>query len=122
VDPVRKQADHMMVEAVFGLGEGIVSGLITPDHYIIQRRDGALVREFISTQMVAIVHAADGGTVEIELPEEQGAARVLDDGQLNHLREMGLRLEQFFGMPQDIEWCLRGGELFVLQSRPITNL
>jgi pyruvate,water dikinase len=122
VDPVRKVADHMVVEAVFGLGEGIVSGLITPDHYVIQRRDGALVREFVSTQMVAIVNATDGGTVEMELPEEQGAARVLHDRQLNDLRQIGLRLEQFFGRPQDIEWCLRGGELFVLQSRPITSL
>jgi phosphoenolpyruvate synthase/pyruvate phosphate dikinase len=122
VDPVRGVRDHMVIEAVFGLGEGIVSGLITPDHYVIRRLDGSLVREFVATQSKAIVHGAGGGTVEVELPERDGAARVIGARQWNDLREMGLRLEQLFGAPQDIEWCIRGDDLFLLQSRPITNL
>ena len=122
VDPVRGVRDHMVIEAVFGLGEGIVSGLITPDHYVIHRLDGSLVREFVATQSKAIVHGAGGGTVEVEIPGQDGAVRVIDARQLNGLRDMGLRLEQLFGAPQDIEWCIRGDNLFLLQSRPITNL
>jgi len=121
-DPVRKTPGHIVVEAVFGLGEGIVSGLITPDQYVIDRSGGALVREFVATQLTAIGCADDGGTKEIDLPEEQGAARVLSARELDCLVALGVRAEQLFGAPQDIEWCIRGNEIFLLQSRPITSL
>jgi pyruvate,water dikinase len=123
VDPVMKRRDHMVIEAVFGLGEGIVSGMITPDHYVVDREDGSLVREFIATQRVAVVHDVPaGGTTHKELSDEEGSARVLSEVQLNALREMGLRLEAFFGAPQDVEWCIRDRDLLLLQSRPITTL
>ena len=61
-------------------------------------------------------------TIDIDLPEERGAARVLDARELNCLVALGVRLEQIFGSPQDIEWCIRGSEIFLLQSRPITSL
>ena len=101
IDPVQKRRDHLVIEAVFGLGEGIVSGTITPHHYVIDRNNGSLVREFIPAQ---------------------GAPGVLSGSQLNCLRDMGLRLEAFFGTPQDVEWCIRGNDLLLLQSRPITTL
>lgn len=122
VDPVNKTPGHMVMEAVFGLGEGIVSGMITPDHYRVDRASGNIVREFIPRQPVAVVHNPEGGTMEVQLSEDAGAQRVLAAAQLETLREVGVRLEALFGLPQDIEWCLREGELFVLQSRPITNL
>jgi len=123
MDPVEKRRDRIVIEAVFGLGEGIVSGLITPDHYVVDRDGGRLVREFISVQTTAVIHdAGNGGTRQIELSEEDGSARVLSASEVEALRWMGLRLEQFFGKPQDVEWCIRGGELFLLQSRPITTL
>ena len=122
VDPVSKARHNVVIEAVFGLGEGIVSGLITPDHYVLNRLDGSLVRQFVAMQPTAIVHAAEGGTREIDLSEDQGASRVLSDLQLNSLLRMGIRLEEFFGTPQDIEWCIRNEEIFLLQSRPITSL
>jgi pyruvate,water dikinase len=122
-DPIHKQPGHMVIEAVFGLGEGIVSGMITPDHYVIDRNDGSLVREFIAMQLRAVVHdVSGGGTAERELSEEEGSARVLDQEALEGLRQTGLRLEEFFGKPQDVEWCIRESELFLLQSRPITTL
>jgi pyruvate,water dikinase len=121
-DPVRKTLAHIVIEAVFGLGEGIVSGLITPDQYVINRSDGSLVREFVAPQLTAIVYDEEGGTKEIDLAEEQGAARVLTWRELNCLIALGLRAEQLFGAPQDIEWCIRNNEIFLLQSRPITSL
>ncbi len=122
VDPVSKTREHLVIEAVFGLGEGVVSGLITPDHYVLNRADGSSVREFVALQSTAIVCEPGGGTREIDLVEEQGAARVLNDQQLDCLVGLGARLEEFFGAPQDVEWCIRGNEIFLLQSRPITNL
>jgi len=122
-DPVEKRRDRMVVEAVFGLGEGIVSGLITPDHYLIDRNQSTLLREFISLQRIAIIqHMIYGGTTQVELSEERGASRVLSGGELNRLRILGLRLEEFFGAPQDVEWCIENGMLLLLQSRPITTL
>jgi pyruvate,water dikinase len=123
VDPVQKRSDRMIVEAVFGLGEGIVSGLITPNQYVLDRDDGYLLDEFVPAQTTAIVHdAVNGGSKEVTLSEEQGRGRVLNEGELGKLHEMGLRLEQHFGGPQDVEWCIRGVDLLLLQSRPVTTM
>ena len=101
VDPIRNRRECMVVEGAPGLGEAIVSGEVTPDHYVISRADGTLLDAFIAD-------------------DERG--RVLMDFELDALRNIGVKLEALFGSPQDIEWCMRGGELFVLQSRPITTL
>jgi len=123
IDPIQKRRDCMVIEAVFGLGEGIVSGLITPDHYVLDRESGALLDELIAVQSSAVLYdAVNGGTHLVELSEAHGGLRVLSDEQLLNLRTIGLRVESFFGSPQDIEWCIRDEELLLLQSRPITTL
>jgi pyruvate, water dikinase len=123
VDPIRKRRDQMVIEAVFGLGEGVVSGMITPDHYVVDRTSGAVVNEFISVQSIAVLHDVDhGGTRHVELSEAEGGERVLSVEELQDLRTTGLRVEALLGSPQDIEWSFRGGELLLLQSRPITTL
>lgn len=101
VDPIRGRRDCMVVEAAPGLGDAVVSGEVTPDHYVVSRADGSVVDEF--------------------LPEDE-RARVLRHTDLHRLRTLGLKLEAFFGSPQDVEWCIRGDELLLLQSRPITTL
>jgi pyruvate,water dikinase len=101
VDPIRNRRDCMVIEGAPGLGEAIVSGEMTPDHYVISRDDGAVIDTFIPD-------------------EERG--RAVSDAELKTLRDIGLRVEAFFGCPQDVEWCIRGGTLLVLQSRPITTL
>jgi pyruvate,water dikinase len=123
VDPIHKCRDHMVIEAVIGLGEGIVSGAVTPDHHVVDRRTGDIVREFIGVKEVAYVYDAQAGTT-IEQPVSAGpaAAPVLSRSDLDRLRRLGLRLETFFGQPQDVEWSIRAGDLFLLQSRPITTL
>jgi pyruvate, water dikinase len=101
VDPVQNRHDRMVIEAVRGLGESLVSGSVTPDHYVLDRDNGSIVQEFIVSE--------DG-------------VPFLNALQLRRLFQAGLRLEAFFGKPQDVEWCLRGEEIFLLQSRPITAL
>ena len=100
VDPIRKRRTCMVVEAVRGLGEALVSGAVTPDHYVLNRADGSVAEEFI---------------------EEEGT-RILSHSELRDLQAAGLRLESLFGRPQDVEWCIRARDLFLLQSRPITTL
>ena len=97
VDPVRRRRDQMIVEASFGLGEQVVSGEVTPDHYVLDR-DGGCKREHLVT---------DG---------------VLGGDELVALAQLGRLLEERFGGPQDIEWAIADGQIFLLQSRPVTAL
>jgi len=119
IDPVRRRRDQMVIEAVHGLGEAVVSGKVTPDHYIVSR-EGELKRAHVTTQTLAIVAAAEGGVHEIKLEPEIGEASVLDDAQLADLVRMGTKLEELFGAPQDVEWAFEDGRLYLLQSRPVT--
>jgi pyruvate,water dikinase len=98
VDPVKRRRDRMVVEAVFGLGEQVVSGEVTPDHYVLDKK-GKIKRE-------KIVHHE----------------RVLGSDDLLRLAELGRKLEEKHGMPQDIEWASLDEEIYLLQSRPVTTL
>jgi pyruvate,water dikinase len=119
-DPVHHRRDRMVVEAVLGLGEAAVSGQITPDHYVL-KRDGTVKRTRIAEQPFAIVPLEAGGTEERPLDPAAGGARKLADEHLRELARIGDDLEQRLGGPQDIEWALEGGELYVLQARPVTS-
>jgi pyruvate,water dikinase len=119
VDPVRRRKDRMVVEAVFGLGEACVSGQVTPDNYVLAR-NGALKRRRLSVQPLVIESAPEGGTVERELDPAEGGAATLEEDQLRELARLGEDLQGRLGGPQDIEWAIEGGELYVLQARPVT--
>ena len=118
-DPVRGRRDRMVVEAVLGLGEAAVSGQVTPDHYIL-KRDGTVRKAQVSEQPFAVVPVEAGGTEERELGAE-GAEQKLGEEQLRELARLGDDLEQRLGGPQDIEWAVEDGEIYVLQARPVTT-
>jgi phosphoenolpyruvate synthase/pyruvate phosphate dikinase len=118
-DPVRGRRDRMVVEAVLGLGEAAVSGQVTPDHYIL-KRDGTVRKAQVARQPFAVVPVEGGGVEERELGDEGGEQK-LGEEQLRALARLGDDLEQRLGGPQDIEWALEGGELYVLQARPVTT-
>ena len=118
-DPVRRRRDRMVVEAVFGLGESAVSGQVTPDHYVLTR-SGEVKKRKVAVQPHALVSDDQGGTVERKLSEHEGGKHTLDEEQLRVLAELGDHLEEKLEAPQDIEWALEDGELYVLQARPVT--
>jgi pyruvate, water dikinase len=118
-DPVQQRPDRMVVEAVFGLGEAAVSGQVTPDHFVIAR-DGEVKKRRIAVQPFAVVGAPAGGTAERELSADEGGAPTLDEARLRALARLGDDLERRLGVPQDIEWAVADGELYVLQARPVT--
>jgi pyruvate, water dikinase len=118
-DPVRGRRDRMVVEAVLGLGEAAVSGQVTPDHYIL-KRDGTVRKAQVSRQPIAIVPVEAGGTEERELGDEGGEQK-LGEEHLRRLAKLGDDLEQRLGGPQDIEWALEDGAIYVLQARPVTT-
>jgi pyruvate, water dikinase len=120
VDPVRGRRDQMVIEGVWGLGEVLVSGEVTPDHYVVAR-DGTLKRARVAVQPVALLPLPGGGTRLQELEPGRGAARVLSDEDLRELAGLGNRLQEYFGGPQDVEWAYQEGRLYLLQSRPVTT-
>ena len=118
-DPVRGRRDRMVVEAVLGLGEAAVSGQVTPDHYIL-KRDGTVRKAQVARQPLAVVPVEGGGVEERELGPEGGEQK-LGEEHLRRLAKLGDDLEQRLGGPQDIEWALEDGSIYVLQARPVTT-
>ena len=121
VDPVSGRKDQMVVESAFGLGESVVAGVVTPDHYVIAR-DGRLKAKVIAVQPYAVVRAPDGGTVERAAGRRRGRPPDADRGRPAPAgRARPARCRRQLGGPQDVEWALAGGELYLLQSRPVTT-
>ncbi len=113
-------ADEIVIEAAWGLGETVVAGLVTPDHYRVSR-DGRIIETRIGEKDVAVRRCTDGGTKEMKVPPDEIHARCLDNSWLGRLRELALRAEAAFGRGLDLEWACVGNALYLLQSRPITT-
>jgi pyruvate,water dikinase len=111
-----------IVEGSWGLGEAIVSGTVSPDKYVFDRRKGKVVDRVIGTKKVAIVPMGKKGTKEVELPPEKQNSSVLSDDEVKKLAEFGTIAEDHYGNPQDVEWAIVKKEIFILQSRPITTI
>jgi pyruvate,water dikinase len=121
-DPLTGRRGTVSIDAGFGLGEALVSGLINADLYKVDKASGALLEVQVGDKALAIRPKPEGGTWEERLPEATRRARVLDDAALRELVSLGLRIETHYGKPQDIEWCIEAGRLYVVQTRPITSL
>ncbi|HEY3498649.1 MAG TPA: rifamycin-inactivating phosphotransferase [Polyangiaceae bacterium] len=119
-DPRSGNRKVVSVEATFGLGEALVSGLVNADVYEV--REGEVVAKTIAKKRLAIHASAAGGTREGELAPEQQEQPALTDAQVVRVAALGRRIEAHFGRPQDVEWCLVDGDFHIVQSRPITTL
>ena len=108
------------MEASFGLGEALVSGLVNADVYKV--RDGEVVAKAVATKQLAIHASPAGGTQEQAIDPERQEQPALTDAQVVRLAQLGRRIEAHFGRPQDIEWCLVDDGFQIVQSRPITTL
>ncbi|NMF61515.1 phosphoenolpyruvate synthase [Brasilonema octagenarum] len=119
-DPVTYNRKVLSIDASFGLGEALVSGLVNADNYKV--RNGKVIDKKISTKKLAIYALKDGGTKEQEIELEQQNSQALTDEQILQLEHIGRKIEEHFGYPQDIEWCLVDDTFYIVQSRPITTL
>jgi rifampicin phosphotransferase len=119
-DPVTGNRKVAVVEAGFGLGEALVSGLVNADAY--QVRDGEVVAKTVAAKQSALYASPAGGTQEVAIDPARQEQPALTDAQVVRLVRLGRRIEGHFGRPQDIEWCLVDGGFQILQSRPITTL
>src|SRR6266536_3451212 len=108
------------VDASFGLGEALVSGLVNPD--VFKVRDGEVVTKAVATKQLGIYALPAGGTQEVTIDPQRQEQPALTDAQVVRLVQLGRRIEAHFGRPQDIEWCLVDDGFQIVQSRPITTL
>lgn len=119
-DPVTSNKKVLSIDASFGLGEALVSGLVNADIYKV--RNGKVIDKKISAKKLAVYALKDGGTKKQEIEPEHQNRQALTDEEILQLEGMGRMIEEHFGCPQDIEWCLADDTFYIVQSRPITTL
>ena len=122
--PVTGSLDQVIINASFGLGETIVSGRVTPDSFLVDKNSFTILeREIYAKELALYPHEeGGGGTVEEHLPPDRQRAASLTDEQACDVARLAAQVEKHYGSPQDIEWGLHSGTLYLLQSRPITTL
>ncbi|MGC4379316.1 phosphoenolpyruvate synthase [Fictibacillus sp. Mic-4] len=119
-DPITSNRKLLSIDASFGLGEALVSGLVSADGYKVQEEK--IVEKRIATKKLAVYGRKQGGTETRQVDPDQQNAQTLTDQQILQLARIGRQIEAFFGQPQDIEWCLVHNTFYIVQSRPITTL
>ncbi|MEG6586383.1 phosphoenolpyruvate synthase [Dendrosporobacter sp. 1207_IL3150] len=119
-DPVSGNRKVVSIDASYGLGEALVSGIVSADLYRV--RDGTVINKKIAEKKIAIYGLEDGGTIKRAVAKEKVNRQSIEDQVAVVLAELGQKIEQHFGCPQDIEWCIADDTVFILQSRPITTL
>jgi len=112
----------MIIEAAWGLGEAVVSGAVSPDNYVIDRDDRSMDVTIAEKKVMHEKDEATGQTIEREVPEDKRTQRVVSDNEIDALMDLGERVEDHYGEPQDVEWAIVDGDVYMLQSRPITTI
>ena len=121
IHPATGEKDTLIIEAGWGLGEGVVSGTVTPDHYIINKNTGELLdKEITKKDVMFVKDRRTGKTVKKNVPPEKVKTQVLTNEELKKLAELGKTVEEYYNFPQDVEWAIEEKNVFLLQSRPIT--
>ena len=121
VDPITNDKTTLVIEAIWGLGELIVQGSVTPDHYKISKTDLAILHKVVTPQDKQLIKRRDKNQLT-PVPKSRQKLPKLSDTQIIHLAEFGIKLHQHYFFPQDIEWALQDKKLYILQTRPITTL
>ncbi len=121
-DPSNGDRGRLVIEAVFGLGEAIVSGMVEPDTYLVPKEPLRVASVRVGHQSSKIVGGADGSDETVALTAEEGSVRVLTDEQILEIARLGIAVELHYGQPQDVEWARAAGTTWLVQSRPITTL
>lgn len=119
-DPVTSNRKVVSIDASFGLGEALVSGLVSADNYKV--KEGEITGKMIATKKLAIYALKEGGTETKQIDPAQQKIQTLSEQQILQLAQIGRQIEAYFGCPQDIEWCLVDDTFYIVQSRPITTL
>ena len=111
-----------IIEAAWGLGELVVGGEVTPDHYVVDPASSKIITRSVATQRVKLVRKPGGGNERIPVEDSLQRAPKLQDQQLLRLASLGKMIESHYRRPMDVEWCFEGREPYIVQARPVTTL
>lgn len=121
LDPVTSDKTKIMIEAIYGLGELIVQGSVTPDHFEVDKKSDKIVAKSIATQTIAL--KLDGTkTREVKIPKDLQERQKITDSQVLKIAALGRALEKHYYFPQDVEWAIENGKIFITQTRPVTTI
>jgi pyruvate,water dikinase len=120
-NPVNGRRDQMVIDGCWGLGEALVSGQVSPDHWVVNARTGTVLETHVARKEVMTTRQ-ETGTALLPVPAALQERPILDEAQVATLTELGNRVAAHYGTPQDIEWVLARGQLYLVQARPITSL
>ena len=119
-DPITGDHSRIEINAVWGLGEALVSGQASADSFTVDRRTGRVITSVINQKMI-MTRSTGTGTVDGPVPKSRQRVPALDEGQAAQLAALGARIADLYESPMDVEWCRNGDDLFVVQARPITT-
>lgn len=120
IDPVSGSTDTIVIEASFGLGDAVVSGSVNPDHFEVDKHTLDIKKKTISSKAFMDLRGPDGGVIRQELSVEKANSASLSDEEVHELARLAKQIENHYGSPQDIEWAIQKGSIYILQTRPVT--
>lgn len=120
-NPINGKRNEMVISITWGLGEAIVGGLVSPDNFVADKTTGK-VKQLNLAEKIVIIMLTERGARQEPLKDARRNSQVLNEAQVTELFNPARRIEDFYGSPQDIEWCHANGSFFTLQSCPITAL
>jgi pyruvate,water dikinase len=121
INPVNNDKERLVIEAVWGLGEMIVQGSVTPDNYAVQKDSFFILSKEISDQKVQLIKV-NGVTKEAKVPREKMGVQKISDEEIIKIARLGQKLQDHYYYPQDVEWAKEGASIYIVQTRPITTM
>lgn len=122
VHPATGDPSTIVVEGAYGLGDAVVSGSVTPDHYEADRDSLEIVKRSVAVKDFMNVRGPGGGVERRDLPEDKAKSPCLTDDEVAEIARLGRTIHDHYGVPQDIEWAIEDGSVYIVQSRPVTAL
>ncbi len=120
INPSNSDPSTIVIEGAYGLGDSVVSGSVSPDHYEVNKDSLRITKQIISTKNFKDVRGPNGGVEHVDLSHDEATSASLGDDEVIELARLGKRIEDHYGKPQDIEWAIEGGSVYIVQTRPVT--
>lgn len=121
LDPLTNDKTRLMIEAIYGLGELIVQGAVTPDHYEVSKDDLLIIQKTVEKQ-TKMLKLVDGQNKEVGVPILRRSKQKIKDSEILELAKLGKKLEKHYFFPQDSEWAIEKGKVYIVQTRPVTTM
>jgi len=121
INPATNNPNEIIIESVFGLGEGIVSGAVAPDRYMVDKRSMRIKERKISRKVAEFIRSSSGNTIKKDLPSDKMDEEVLEQYEIIKLAAFSKELEDHYQKPQDTEWAIEYGKIYIVQTRPVTT-